>query len=328
MAVIKSIFLPKILKTLMKFYFLLIFLAFTSLSSFSQTINDHTVYLDSSFNVTTAENYKYIRIIKDFYIPNKQVFPIEVYYKSGKIQMKGATTTGNVNDKIGTFVYFYENGKRKSLSNFNKGMLTGNHFKFYENGNNKEAGVYLDKEKSSERYYKLISLWDDNGTEIIVNGEGVKTEENENFSESINYKNGYKDGLSQHINKKYNYSLTETYENGRLISGEQKKSNGETFTYTELERKPLPKKGMEHFTNFIARNLKITSSPGSISGRIIIKFIVDKEGKIVDPEILKGMENKIDKEVIRVVTSYGNWIPGEQRGEKIRCQFVLPLSIR
>ena len=55
---------------------------------------------------------------------------------------------------------------------------------------------------------------------------------------------------------------------------------------------------MDHFTNFIARNIKITSSPGSISGRIIIKFIVDKEGKIVEPEILKGIGNVIDKEEI------------------------------
>lgn len=312
----------------MKFYSLLFFLTFTSLSSFSQTINDHTVYLDSSFNITTVENYKYIRIIKDFYIPNKEVFPIEVYYKSGKIQMKGATTKGNVNDKIGTFIYFYENGKRKSISNFKEGMLNGNHFEFYENGNNKEAGVYRDDEKSSERYYKLISLWADKGTEIIVNGDGVKTEENENFSESINYKGGYKNGVLQHINKKYNYSLTEKYENGSLISGERTTADGEVFKYTEFERKPYPKKGMEHFTNFIARNLNVTSSLNGISGKIIVKFIIDKEGKIVEPEILKGMGNRIDKEVIRVITSYGNWIPGEQRGEKIRCQFVLPLSIR
>lgn len=312
----------------MKFYSLLFFLAFTSLSSFSQTINDHTVYLDSSFNIVTAENFKYIRIIKDYYVPNKQVFPIEVYYKSGKIQMKGTTTTGNVNDKIGTCVYFYENGKRKSISNFNKGMLNGNHFEFYENGNNKEAGVYLDDEKSSGKYYKLISLWDPNGTEIIVTGKGVKTEENENFSQSINYKDGYKNGLLQYVNKKYNYSLTEKYENGSLISGERKTVDGEVFKYTEFERKPCPKKGMEHFTNFIARNLNVTSSLNGISGKIIVKFIIDKEGKIVEPEILKGMGNRIDEAVIRVITSYGNWIPGEQRGEKIRCQFVLPLSIR
>jgi antitoxin component YwqK of YwqJK toxin-antitoxin module len=312
----------------MKFYTILLFLAFTPLFCFSQTINDHTVYLDSSFNISTAENYKYIRIIKDFYIPNKEAFPIEVYYKSGKIQMKGSTTTGNVNDKIGTFVYFYENGKRKSISNFNKGMLTGNHFEFYENGNNKEAGVYLDEEQVAGRYYKLMSVWDENNNEVIIDGNGVKTEENEFYTQISSYKNGYKDGLSQHLNKKYNFTLTENYENGILISGERKTADGEIFKYTELERKPCPKKGMDHFTNFIARNLNVTSSLNGISGKIIVKFIIDKDGKIVEPEILKGMGNVIDKEAIRVINSYGNWIPGEQRGEKIRCQFVLPLSIR
>lgn len=309
------------------FLFSILFLFIPKLCN-SQSTFDRKIYLDSTWNDTTSENYKYYRIIKDYYIPNKQVYPIEVYYKSGKIQMKGATTTGNVNDKIGTFVYFYENGNRKSISNFNKGILSGNYFEFYENGKNKMVGVYMQEEKIAGRYYKLMNLWDENGTEIIVNGEGVKTEENENFSESINYKDGYKNGLLQHINKKYNYSLTEKYENGSLISGERKTTDGEIFKYTELERKPWPKKGMEHFTNYIARNLNLTSSLNGISGKIIVKFIIDKEGKIVEPEILKGMGNRIDKEAIRVITSYGNWIPGEQRGEKIRCQFVLPLSIR
>lgn len=312
----------------MKFYTLLLFLAFSPISCFSQIINDHTVYLDSSFNIVTSDNYQYVRIIKDYYIPDKQVFPVEVYYKSGKIQMKGMTTTGNVNDKIGTFVYFYENGKRKSISNFTGGILNGNHFEFYESGNNKEAGVYLNEEKSSGKYYKLISVWDDNGTETIINGEGVKKYETENYSESINYKNGYKDGLLQHINKKYNYSYIEKYEDGNLISGERKTADGAVFKYTEFERKPCPKKGMEHFTNFIARNLNVTSSLNGMSGKIVLKFIIDKEGKIVEPEILKSMGDRIDKEAIRVITSYGTWLPGEQRGEKIRCQFILPVSVR
>jgi hypothetical protein len=72
--------------------------------------NDDAVYLDSLFNIGTAENYRYIQIIKDYKTPNKEPYQIRVYYKSGKIQMKGATSARIGISKIGTFLYFYENG--------------------------------------------------------------------------------------------------------------------------------------------------------------------------------------------------------------------------
>lgn len=92
------------------FAFLFLLIPKICISQLSE--NDEAVYLDSLFNLGTAENYKYIQIIKDYAIPNKESYPIRVYFKSGKIQMRGTSATGIGITKTGTFLYFYENGKK------------------------------------------------------------------------------------------------------------------------------------------------------------------------------------------------------------------------
>lgn len=69
------------------------------------------------------------------------------------------------------------------------------------------------------------------------------------------------------------------------------------------------------------------NNPKNISGKVIIKFIIDKEGKIVEPKIIKSLGYGVDEEAIRVLTTYPDWIPGVQRGRKVRCTFSLPIKI-
>lgn len=63
-----------------------------------------------------------------------------------------------------------------------------------------------------------------------------------------------------------------------------------------------------------------------MEGRVYVQFIVEKDGTITEPIVLKGVDESLDKEALRVVKSMPNWIPGKNRGEEVRTKFVIPVK--
>ena len=63
-------------------------------------------------------------------------------------------------------------------------------------------------------------------------------------------------------------------------------------------------------------------------GFVIVQFVVNSDGSIVDPQVVKPVNPYLDKEALRVVSSMPNWKPGEQRGKKVRVRFTLPVTFR
>ena len=63
----------------------------------------------------------------------------------------------------------------------------------------------------------------------------------------------------------------------------------------------------------------------SWSGRVIVRFIVRKTGKISDIEIVRSIHPIFDKEVVRVIESMPDWIPAEHFGKKVNIQYTLPI---
>ena len=61
-----------------------------------------------------------------------------------------------------------------------------------------------------------------------------------------------------------------------------------------------------------------------------MRFIVDRNGKIVKPTILKSVSGSInfDTEAIKVINNMPNWIPGENNGEKVNVEYNLPIRFK
>lgn len=94
-----------------------------------------------------------------------------------------------------------------------------------------------------------------------------------------------------------------------------------------METKPVPKKGMDDFYKFIGKNYRTPNKQG-LKGKVYITFVIEKNGKIVEPRVLRDLGYGTGDEAIRVVMAYDGFIPGEQRGQKVRCTFSLPISIQ
>ena len=97
-----------------------------------------------------------------------------------------------------------------------------------------------------------------------------------------------------------------------------------------VEKMPEYPGGQDALMTFLAQNIKYpaAAAENNIQGRVIVKFVVNKEGKVEQAEILRGVDPAIDKEALRVVNTMPQWIPGEQLGKKVSVYFVLPISFK
>jgi len=105
-----------------------------------------------------------------------------------------------------------------------------------------------------------------------------------------------------------------------------------TEPYQIVEIMPEFKGGIESLMSFLSKNLIYPDweRENEIEGKILVSFIVDKNGKVKEPTIiktLKGSKN-FDKEVIRVINKMPNWIPGQKNGKKVDVQFNLPIDFK
>ena len=81
---------------------------------------------------------------------------------------------------------------------------------------------------------------------------------------------------------------------------------------------------------FIFTNIKYPKEAREkgIEGMAVVQFVVEKDGSIVDAEIVRSIGSECDEEVLKVVYMMPNWIPGKQRGKAVRTQFNLPVKFK
>lgn len=107
---------------------------------------------------------------------------------------------------------------------------------------------------------------------------------------------------------------------------------GHCEPYPYVEVMPEFIGGMDSLASFINRNLKYPEweKENRIEGIVYVTFVVEKTGKIKDPEILRSVQGSknFDKEVIRVINSMPDWTPGQQDGEYVDVQFNLPINFK
>jgi TonB family protein len=310
----------------MKNYFFLLAYLCTSFA-FSQSENDKKVFLDSLFKETTEENHKYYRIIKDYAL-DKTSYKMEEYYKSGVKKTEGLINNKISLEKEGEFITYYENGNKESSKFFSQYKLTGKEILWYENGNKKSEATYTGEKWDTGRSYKIDQFWDIQNKQTVINGNGFCNQNTQFETYSGNIKDGLKDGVWTGKYFKSAGSYSETYKEGQFISGVFTDSSQITHEYTALETPPEPQKGIQDFYNYLGKNIQIPRKAKNITGKILIEFIIDKDGKIVEPKIVRSLNPELDKEAVDVLMRYENWIPGQQRGRKIRCRYTLPLSFK
>lgn len=83
-------------------------------------------------------------------------------------------------------------------------------------------------------------------------------------------------------------------------------------------------------SQYLAKSIKypISAREAGIEGRVIVQFIVKKDGTLEDIEVIKSTNDDFSAEVKRVVADMPAWKPGKQNGKVINVRFTLPVSFR
>jgi TonB family protein len=94
-----------------------------------------------------------------------------------------------------------------------------------------------------------------------------------------------------------------------------------------VEKMPQPQGGMEGWNTYLEENLQYPerAKQANIEGTVYVVFIVDKEGNLAKPEILRGIGAGADEEAIRLVNEAPQWIPGSQRGQRVHVKMRIPI---
>lgn len=105
------------------------------------------------------------------------------------------------------------------------------------------------------------------------------------------------------------------------------KSDENKIIYQAVEQMPEYPGGPVAMLKFIGDNLNYPiEMADDFQGNVRVKFYVDTLGHVCDPQIVRGLDSALDREVLRVVSLFPEFIPGQHEGKKVNVYINLPIS--
>lgn len=110
----------------------------------------------------------------------------------------------------------------------------------------------------------------------------------------------------------------------------EEEEESDQHIFTIVETMPEFPGGGAALMSFLSKNTNypILAQENGVQGRVIVGFVVNKDGSIVDVKVLRGVDPSLDKEAARVVSSMPKWKPGMQRGKPVRVSYNVPVVFK
>jgi len=98
--------------------------------------------------------------------------------------------------------------------------------------------------------------------------------------------------------------------------------------YTLADTMPKFPGGTDSLFAFIRENLKWPDTEVDFQGRVVVRIVVTKDGKVKNPKVIKGIASEVDLEALRVIRLMPDWIPGRRNGEAVNVHYLIPIVFR
>ena len=97
-----------------------------------------------------------------------------------------------------------------------------------------------------------------------------------------------------------------------------------------VEQQPQFPGGMGALNQWLGSNIKYPAmaAENGIEGRVIVQFVVERDGSVSGVHVVRGVDPSLDKEATRVVAQMPKWIPGKQNGSAVRVKYTVPVTFR
>ena len=108
------------------------------------------------------------------------------------------------------------------------------------------------------------------------------------------------------------------------------KNMPDSVVFEVVEEMPEFPGGMKALTEYIHKNVKYPAEAHAkgVQGRVIVCFVVKKDGSIADIKTVRSVDPYLDKEAIRIIAAMPKWKPGKQRGKAVNVRFTVPVMFR
>lgn len=110
-----------------------------------------------------------------------------------------------------------------------------------------------------------------------------------------------------------------------------KKNPNAAIPFSLVENKPaFNDSDANAFSQWVNENIKYPQEAidQNIEGRVVLQFTVDKNGQVKDVQVLRGVNEILDKEAVRVVSASPKWAPGSQNGIPVNVNYTFPVVFR
>ncbi len=118
------------------------------------------------------------------------------------------------------------------------------------------------------------------------------------------------------------YDKGATYGDGEYVD--------EEIPWAEIQFPPKFPGGEAALLAWVKKNIRypaVAKQKGD-KGRIVISFVIDKTGKVINGRIEKGVSAELDEEALRIISIMPNWEPGMQNNLKVKVRFMMPITFR
>ena len=258
----------------------------------------------------------------------RYIYPVIELYSNGKRKLVGNTL--NRLSKLSlqaACISFYPNGHRKSVINYEHGNPVGDVIQYYPNGNIYIVGKYGDKANPLNSKLSLIECHDSTGKVLAENGNGQWLKFDDDFKkiyEEGPVKDGIEDGSWTRAidDKKWNFIYTK----GIITTPIDYNLTGKIFSVVDVY--PTYKGGIDLFYRFLERTMRYPAvdRENNITGKVIVSFVVEKDGTLSDMKIIKAPSKTLGAEAIRAVQSSQPWIPGSIASSSVRTTCTIPVN--
>ena len=108
--------------------------------------------------------------------------------------------------------------------------------------------------------------------------------------------------------------------------GTDTKSNDDTGIYSYADVSPEPNGGMAGWSRFLQSHIRYPDT--EVQGRVILSFVVERDGSLTDIKVVKSVDSQLDAEAVRVLKIAPKWKPGMQGGKAVRVQYTIPINFQ
>lgn len=118
---------------------------------------------------------------------------------------------------------------------------------------------------------------------------------------------------------------------GQMQNLETNPVGQEKVQFQDVDEKPMFNGGdANQFALWVGENIvyPARAKEKGVSGRVVLQFIIEKDGSVGDVTVLRGVDPDLDSEAVRVVSMSPKWTPGKVDGNPVRVSFTFPLLFR